>query len=82
MGELIQQVFNDISLEKEPMMWQSKKQSSNMTEKRIQFLIEVQETLFENVGFTDKVNNMISNSFRNLILLRVNQEKMMFSVML
>lgn len=82
MGELIQQVFNDISLEKEPMMWQSKKQSSNMTEKRIQFLIEFQETLFENVGFTDKVNNMISNSFRNLILLRVNQEKMMFSVML
>ena len=82
MGELIQQVFNDISLEKDPMMWQSKKQSGNMTEKRTQFLIEFQETLFENVGFTEKVNNIISNSFRNLILLRVNQEKMMFSVML
>ena len=59
MGELIQQVFNDISLEKDPMMWQSKKQSGNMTEKRTQFLIEFQETLFENVGFTEKVNNKV-----------------------
>ena len=49
MGDLVQQVFNEISLERDPSIWQSSRQDAAMTEKRINFLAEFQETLFSKV---------------------------------
>ena len=46
MGEIIQETFNDISLERDPKIWQSYRQDETMTEKRINFLAEFEETLF------------------------------------
>ena len=50
MGDLVQQVFNEISLERDPAIWQSSRQDAAMTEKRINFLAEFQETLFSKVS--------------------------------
>ena len=52
MGDLVQQVFNEISLERDPAIWQSSRQDAAMTEKRINFLAEFQETLFSKVCIT------------------------------
>ena len=49
MGDLVQQVFNEISLERDPAIWQSCRQDAAMTEKRINFLADFQETLFSKV---------------------------------
>ena len=49
MGDLVQQVFNEISLERDPSIWQSSRQDAAMTEKRINFLADFQETLFSKV---------------------------------
>ena len=49
MGDLVQQVFNEISLERDPAIWQSSRQDAAMTEKRINFLADFQETLFSKV---------------------------------
>ena len=53
MSETVQDVFNLISLEKDPKMWHNLKQSKEMTRKRINFLAEFEETLFEKVIFYD-----------------------------
>ena len=50
MGEIIQETFNDISLERDPKIWQSYRQDVAMTEKRINFLAEFEETLFVKVN--------------------------------
>ena len=50
MGEIIQETFNDISLERDPKIWQSYRQDETMTEKRINFLAEFEETLFVKVN--------------------------------
>ena len=49
MGEIIQETFNDISLERDPKIWQSYRQDERMTEKRMNFLAEFEETLFAKV---------------------------------
>ena len=51
MGEIIQETFNDISLERDPKIWQSYRQDVAMTEKRINFLAEFDETLFVKVNW-------------------------------
>ena len=49
MGEIVQDTFNDISLERDPKIWQSYRQDVAMTEKRINFLAEFEEALFMKV---------------------------------
>ena len=49
MATFIQSTFNEISLERDPSIWQSSRQDAAMTEKRINFLAEFQETLFSKV---------------------------------
>ena len=51
MGEIIQETFNDISLERDPKIWQSYRQDVAMTEKRINLLAEFDETLFVKVNW-------------------------------
>ena len=50
MGDIIQETFNCISLERDPKIWQSYRQDVVMTEKRINFLAEFEETLFVKVN--------------------------------
>ena len=49
MTNTIQNVFDDISLEREPSMWHSYRDDPVMLERRIQFLAEFPETLFAKV---------------------------------
>merc|ERR1711915_72145 len=45
--DIVQNVFNIISLEKNPAMWQSEVDTKEANKKRIRFLAEFEETLFE-----------------------------------
>jgi len=47
MEDIVQQVFNEISLERNPAMWQSEIDNKKAAEKRIKFLAEFNETSFE-----------------------------------
>ena len=49
MEDIVQQVFNETSLERNPAMWQSEIDNKKAAEKRIKFLAEFKETLFEQV---------------------------------
>ena len=49
MGDIVQEIFNVISLERDPKIWQSYRQDVAMTEKRINFLAEFEQTLFSKV---------------------------------
>ena len=49
MGDIVQQVFNEISLERNPAMWHSEVDDKKASEKRIRFLAEFDETLFTQV---------------------------------
>ena len=46
MTEIIQTVFNEISLERDPSIWQSYRDDPQMLEKRLKFLAEFPETQF------------------------------------
>ena len=49
MGDIVQQIFNEISLERDPSLWQNEVDTKAFTEKRIRLLAEFEETLFQQV---------------------------------
>ena len=49
MTDIIQNVFNEISLERDPRLWHSYRDDETMLERRIQFLSEFPQTLFSKV---------------------------------
>lgn len=49
MGDLVQAVFEEISLERDPRLWQSEKDTVAEAAKRIKFLAEFPETSFSEV---------------------------------
>ena len=51
MTDIIQNVFNEISLERDPRLWHSYRDDETMLERRIQFLSEFPQTLFSKVLF-------------------------------
>ena len=52
MTEIIQSVFNEISLERDPSIWQSYRDDKQMLEKRLKFLAEFPETQFSKVSLS------------------------------
>ena len=64
MTEIIQSVFNEISLERDPSIWQSYRDDQQMLEKRLKFLAEFPETQFsQDIDLTKtpaRKNDMIS----------------------
>ena len=52
MTEIIQSVFNDISLERDPSIWHSYRDDKQMLEKRLKFLAEFPETQFSKVSLS------------------------------
>ena len=79
MGEIIQETFNDISLERDPKIWQSYRQDVAMTEKRINFLAEFEETLFVKVNLHIILPQvyLMSPFFRISITPKVHAEKIL-----
>merc|ERR1711892_93111 len=54
MGDIVQQVFNKISLERNPSIWHSEVDTKKASEKRIKFLAEFDETLFHQALLLEK----------------------------
>merc|ERR1711892_86816 len=54
MGDIVQQVFNEISLERNPSIWHSEVDTKKASEKRIKFLAEFDETLFHQALLLEK----------------------------
>ena len=67
MTDLVQHVFNEISLERDPKMWHNSKQGHEMTRKRINFLAEFEETLFRKNLNVENIptckNDILAQSF-------------------
>ena len=66
MTEIIQSVFNEISLERDPSIWHSYRDDPQMLEKRLKFLAEFPETQFsKDIDLTKtpaRKNDMISGA--------------------
>ena len=67
MTDIVQDVFNEISLERDPKMWHNNRQGHEMTRKRINFLAEFEETLFSKAFNLEKnptmKNDLLAQSF-------------------
>ena len=75
MAEIVQEVFNDISLEKDPALWQNSQQNEFMTNKRINFLAGFEEALFTSEFDFDKSPSRKNDKLAAALLTKYNVAK-------